>query len=89
MLCTFAKGVRVTGVANVTGAHALDDAWLVPEKSPLVRLDLPRSPGGAEGRVIGLVQGVTGVALRVEASFAEGEAPALVFGESERAQPVL
>ncbi len=89
VLCGFAKGVRVTGVANVTGAYSLDDVWLVPGPIPVVRLDLPGSPDGAEGRVIGLVQGVTGVALRVEASFPEGEAASLLFGESERVQPTL
>ena len=89
VLCRFAAGVRVTGVANVTGARSLDDAWLVPgSPSPLVRLDLPRSPGGAEGRVVGMVQGVTGAVLRVEASFFEGEEAALLVRESERRQPV-
>jgi hypothetical protein len=87
VLCRFATGVRVSGVANVTGARSLDDAWLVPGPSPLVRLDLPRSPGGAEGRVIGLTKGGTGVVLCVEASFAEGEVPALVLHEAERSQP--
>ncbi len=89
VLCRCGKGVRVSGAANVTGARSLDDVWLVPGPSPLVRLDLPRSPGGSEGRVIGLARGVTGVVLRIETSFVEGEAPALVFHESARAQPVF
>jgi hypothetical protein len=88
VLCRFAKGVRVTGAANVTSARSLDDVWLTPGQSPLVRLDMPRSPGGAEGRVVGITQGIKGVVLRVEASFPEGDPPALVVEESERAQPV-
>ena len=87
VLCRFAKGARVTGAANVTGARSLDDVWLMPGPSPLLRLDLPRSPGGAEGRVVGMTQGGKGVVLRVEASFPEGDAPALVIEASERAQP--
>lgn len=88
VLCRFARAVRVSGAVNVTGARSLDDAWLVPGPSPLVRLDLPRSPGSAAGRVIGMTQGLTGVALRVEATFVDGEEPALLYEESERAQPV-
>jgi hypothetical protein len=88
VLCRFPKGVSVSGVANVTGARSLDDAWLLPGPSPLARLDLARSPGGAEGRVIGLTRGATGVVLRVEATFLEGEEPSLQIQESERAQPV-
>jgi hypothetical protein len=96
VFCRPAKGVRVTGVANVTSARSLDDAWLVAGTSPLIRLDLARSPGptpdddaapGAEGRVIGLVHGATGIVLTVEASFLDGEQPALVFHEAERTQP--
>jgi hypothetical protein len=86
VVCRFARGVVVNGVANVTGAHPLDDAWLVPGPSPLVRLDLPRS-ALAEGRVIGLTQGATGVALRMEATFLEGEEPRLSFQATERVQP--
>jgi hypothetical protein len=86
-LCAFPRGVRVSGVANVTGARALDDAWLVPGPSPLVRLDLARSPGGGEGRVIGLVHGAMGVVLRVEATFRPEEAPTLTVRAGERAQP--
>jgi hypothetical protein len=88
VLCRFAKGTRVSGVANVTGARSLDDAWLTPGPSPLARLDLPRSPGGAEGRVIGLTRGTAGIVLRVEAAFLEGEEPALQIQETERTQPV-
>jgi hypothetical protein len=90
VLCHFAKGVRVSGVANVTRARSLDDTWLVPgSPSPLVRLDLPRSPGGADARIAGMVQGATGAVLRAEASFFEGEEATLLVQESERAQPVL
>ena len=86
-LCRFAKGVRVSGAANVTGARSLDDVWLEPGPSPLVRLDLPRSRGGAEGRVIGLTSGATAIVLNVEASFPVGEEATLVFHASERVQP--
>ncbi len=86
VLCGFTGKLRVTGAVNVTGARSLDDTWLVPGRSPLVRLDLPRSPGGVEGRVIGMVRGSTGVVLRVEASFVEGEEPSLLYEESERLQ---
>jgi hypothetical protein len=90
VLCRFAAGVRVTGVANVTGARSLDDAWLVTGPAgPLVRLDLPAARGGAEARVVGMVHGATGAVLRAEATFFEGEAPALTLGVSERVQPVL
>lgn len=88
VLCRFAKGIRHLAVANVTGARALDDAWITAGSSPIVRLDLPRRPGGAEGRVIGFSSGNMGVALRAEASFPEGEAATLLLEESERAQPV-
>jgi hypothetical protein len=88
VLCRFPRSERVSGAVNVTGDRSLDDAWLMPGPSPLVRLDLPRSPGGAEGRVIGMVQGLTGVVLRVEATFTDGDEPALLFEESERIQPV-
>jgi hypothetical protein len=85
--CRVAKGVRVTGVANVTAPRPLDDVWLLPGPSPFMRLDLARSPGNAEGRVVGLVRGATGIVLTVEASFPEGDEPTLVFHEAERAQP--
>jgi hypothetical protein len=90
VICRFAPGVRVTGVANVTGARTLDDAWLVRGPAgPLVRLDLPATPGGAAARVVGMVQGAAGAVLRAEATFFAGEAPALVLEASERVQPVL
>lgn len=88
VLCRFAKGVQHVGVANVTGARALDDAWITAGSSPIVRLDLPRRPGGAEGRVIGFTSGRSGIALRAEASFPEGEAATLLLEESERVQPL-
>ncbi len=88
VLCRFPKREPDSGAVNVTGARTLDDVWLTPGPSPLLRLELPRSPAGAEGRVVGLTQGATGVVLRVEASFPEGEEAALVFGEAERTQPL-
>jgi hypothetical protein len=88
VLCRFAKGIQHLAVANVTGARTLEDAWITAGSSPIVRLDLPRRPAGAEGRVIGFSSGNIGVALRAEASFPEGEAATLLLEESERAQPV-
>jgi hypothetical protein len=87
VLCRFAKGARDVGAANVTGARTLDDTWLVPGPAPVVRLDLARAPGSASGRVIGFSHGATGHVLLVEASFPEGEPPALVIHEATRAQP--
>lgn len=87
VLCRFGRGARRVGVANVTGVRALDDAWVVAGPSPMVRLDLPLSPGAAEGRVIGFVHGVTGVVIRAEASWPEGEEPTLVFQRTARKQP--
>src|SRR5262249_4905976 len=87
VLCRFAKAARHVGVANVTSARSLDDAWVVGDKAPLVRLDLPLAPGAAQGRVIGFSYGVSGVVLRAEAAWPEGEQASLVIEESERAQP--
>jgi hypothetical protein len=87
VLCRFPSTVRVTGIANTTGAHALDDAWLVLRASPLVRFDLARAPSGAEGRLVAMVQGGTAVVLTVEARFPAHEEPSLVFHESRRTQP--
>jgi hypothetical protein len=87
VLCRLERGARHVGVANVTGARVLDDAWLMEGPSPVVRLDLPRRADGAEGRVIGFSWGRAGVALRAEASFPAGEAATLLIEETERAQP--
>jgi hypothetical protein len=87
VLCRFPRGVRHVGAANVTGARSLDDAWVTGGASPLVRLDLPLAPGAAEGRVIGLSHGASGVVLRAEAAWPEGEQASLVIHESERVQP--
>jgi hypothetical protein len=86
VLCRLPKTVRVKGVANLTGRDALEDAWLMP--SGLARFDLARSPSGAEGRVIGLIEGVTAVVLSVEGRFPLKDVPSLMFHESSRRQPV-
>jgi hypothetical protein len=86
VLCRLPKTVRVRGVANLTGRSALDDAWLMP--SGLARFDLARSPSGAEGRVIGLIEGVTAIALSLEARFPVKDEPSLMLHESSRRQPV-
>ena len=87
VLCRFAKGARHVGAANVTGARSLDDVWVTSGPSPLVRLELPYQAGGAQGRVIGFSHGMNAVALRVEASFPEGEPATLVIDEAQRGQP--
>ncbi|APR81979.1 Hypothetical protein A7982_07328 [Minicystis rosea] len=86
-LCRFDKTTKHLGVANVTGARTLDDVWITSGPSPIVRLDLPRREGSAEGRIIGFSFGQTGVVLRTEASFPEGEPATLLLEESERSQP--
>lgn len=88
VLCRFAKGTKHIGAANVTGAASQTDVWLTSGPSPIVRLDLPRNEGGAEGRVIGFSFGTTGVVLRAEATFPEGGKAALLLEESSRAQPL-
>lgn len=87
VLCRFPKGVLHVGAANVTGARSLDDVWVTSGPSPMVRLDLPYQPDGAEGRVIGFSHGLRSVALRAEASFPDGEAATLMIDEAQRAQP--
>jgi hypothetical protein len=79
---------RVTA-ANVTGLRVIEGAVVVADKrmDPLVRLDLPLAPGVGEARVVGFTRGRVGHALRVEASWAPGEAPALFFAETQRVQP--
>ena len=65
----------------------LNGAWVIPGKEPLVRLDLPLSPGLAEARLIGFVHGLTGASIRAEAAWAPGEEPTLLVEASERVQP--
>jgi hypothetical protein len=88
-LCRLDHAARRVTAANVTGLRVSEGAVVVAEKSldPLVRLDLPLAPGVGEARVIGFTLGRVGHALRVEASWAPGEAPALFFAETERLQP--
>lgn len=88
VLCRLHHGARRVAVANVTGPRALDDAWVIPGKDPLIRLDLPLSEGLAEARVVGFVHGITGAVLRAEASWPSGESPSLVIEETERSQPL-
>jgi hypothetical protein len=88
-LCRFDPAARHLAAANVTGLRVSDGAVVVAGKGhdPLVRLDLPLAPGVGEARVVGFTLGLVGHALRVEASWAPGEAPALFFSETERVQP--
>jgi hypothetical protein len=87
VLCRL-RGASRVAAANVTGPRAGDGAIVVSGKEPLVRLDLPRSPDGAEARVIGFVHGRTGSLLRAEAVWVEGEAPTLSMAIAERDQPL-
>lgn len=88
VLCRLHHGAKRVSVANVTGPRVEDDTWVTDGKDPLVRLDLPLVPGAAEARVVGFVHGFTGAVIRVEGSWPEGEAPALVIAETERTQPI-
>jgi hypothetical protein len=88
-LCRLAHAARRISAANVTGLRVIEGAVVAADKrlDPLVRLDLPLAPGAGEARVVGFTLGRVGHALRVEASWAPGEPPALFFAETERAQP--
>ena len=88
-LCRVDHAARHVAAANVTGLRVIEGAVVAAEKGqdPLVRLDLPLAPGLGEARVVGFTLGRVGHALRVEASWASGEAPALFFAETERVQP--
>ena len=88
LLCRFHHGAKQVSALNLTGTRALDGAWVIDAKEPMVRLDLPLSPGLAEARVIGFVHGIHGAMIRAEAAWAPGEEPSLLVEESERAQPV-
>jgi hypothetical protein len=88
-LCRLDARARRITAANVTGLRVIEGAVVAAEKGagPLVRLDLPLAPGVGEARVVGFTLGRVGHALRAEASWAPGEAPALFFSETERVQP--
>ena len=88
-LCRLDHAARRITAVNVTGLRVIEGAVVVTDKhlDPLVRLDLPLAPGVGEARVVGFTLGRAGHALRVEASWAPGEAPALFFAETERVQP--
>jgi hypothetical protein len=88
-LCRLDHAARRVTAANVTGLRVIEGAVVAADRSldPLVRLDLPLAPGSGEARVVGFTLGRVGHALRVEASWAPGEAPALFFAETERVQP--
>jgi hypothetical protein len=99
VLCAVDGSARNVGVANVTAERPLDDAWqsaFPKQKTTLVRMDLlPPLAGateservsGAEGRLLSYVVGTTGFVVRAEASWVDGETPALVFSAQGRVQP--
>lgn len=86
VLCLLPKEA-VVAAANVTGHEALQDVWVAPGKSPLVRVDFPLAPGMAEGKVITSLRGLRLSVLRVEAIWPEGEEPSISFHRDEREQP--
>ena len=88
-LCRLDRAARRVTAVNVTGLRVIEGAVVVAEKGAdaLVRLDLPLAPGVGEARVVGFTLGLVGHALRAEASWAVGEAPALFFSETSRVQP--
>jgi hypothetical protein len=88
VLCRLPSNLRQVSAANVTGPRVLDGVSIARGKSILVRLDLPRSPSGAEARIIGFVHGATGSVLRAEATWPD-DGPGTVFVEmAERSQPL-
>lgn len=86
VLCLLPKEA-VVAAANVTGHEALQDVWVAPGKSPLVRVDFPIAPGMAEGKVITSLRGQRLSVLRVETIWPEGEEPSISFHRDEREQP--
>jgi hypothetical protein len=99
VLCRVDPEARRVGVANVTDPRPLEDVWAMPVPKPkrapagraaatLVRLDLPLRPGESRGRVVGYVDGLTGVVVRAEASWLHAEPePSLALLASARTQP--
>src|SRR6185436_19412840 len=69
VLCRLHHGAHRVSATNVTSPRVEDNTWVIPEKEPLVRLDLPLAPGRFEARVIGFVHGLTGAVIRAEASY--------------------
>jgi len=97
VLCKIDGEGRRVGVANVTDPRPLEDVWTMAPQAPkktgrrgstVVRLDLPLGPGAARARVLGYVDGMTGVVVRAEASWLHGEPePSLTVLTTARAQP--
>lgn len=89
---------RLSGVRAIrpTAAKPLSGAWVwdVPragkaEAARFVRFDLPLVPGAAESGALAYVHAGKGVVVRADATWASPtEAPALLFTETSRAQPV-
>jgi hypothetical protein len=74
---------------NLTGATSweLTSSFTLGTDS-IQRFDLPARPDSADGRVLAYAEGLTGVVVRVEASFLPGEErPSLAMLASDREQP--
>jgi hypothetical protein len=85
VVCQLHRGAWRVGVANLTGENPSQDVWATPGEEPTVRLDLPIAKGGAEARLLGYISGGTGIAIRAEASWIEGEdEPSITLGVVER-----
>ena len=82
---------NIASSAQVGGARPSGEPKPVsmPRFDRFVRIDLPLSPGGAEGGAIAFVHGGKGFVLRAEATWpSRAEEPALLFTETSRIQPV-
>jgi hypothetical protein len=85
VVCQLDKSAWRVGVANLTAEKPSEDVLATPGEAPTVRLDLPLVQGGAESRLLGYISGATGIAIRAEASWIEGEdEPSITIGVVER-----
>jgi hypothetical protein len=85
---------RVPGGASVAGVTGVDPgalSWVAPAAGAgIARFDLPARPDSVDARVLGYSDGMTGVLVRIEASFLPGEERAsLAMLSSERQQPEM
>lgn len=101
VVCRIGKGPSAVRAIRPASKKPLSRAWVwdVPRAAKsadpksraerFARIDLPLSPGGADGGAIAYVHGGKGVVLRAEATWpSAAEAPAILLTETSRAQPV-